>query len=56
MGVAKKPPKHSGELPGGDWAVCRFKGGGGLGKKMAVFERVDTPMHTVVCLLLLSYI
>ena len=45
------------------WTVCRFKGGGGLGKKGGgVFERKgDTLMHTIfmfffVCLFVFCFV
>ena len=44
---------------GGDWTVCRFKDGGGLGKKdpLVVFlrGRVDSPMHTMRKVLLENF-
>ena len=56
-GVAKKKKIYiyiySGELPGG---IGQFADLRGAWEKMAIFEGVDTPMYTMVCLLLLSYI
>ena len=44
---------YSGELRGGFGQFADLRG---AWEKMVIFEGVDTPMHTVVCLLLLSYI
>ena len=48
-----------GWLKRGVWTICRFKGGGGVGKKKGVFLRggggVDTPMHTMYYPLLFYY-
>ena len=51
-GGGHEKPKERGELPknGGAWAVCRFTGGGVLGKKVGggAFEgEGDIPMHAM---------